>query len=379
MLIRCPECGFERNLNPSQIPDSAVMATCPACHKRFRFRDAVQASQAERQRPLPNLQAPTDRVPLIGDLEDGPEQPGAAAPLSREATPPVRPEPTRETGREEGGDDPLPPGAIIPHLPQQERPSAAQSTNATHDPDQKTPEEVASAYRAEQEALEREAERKKRDARSLFSGTGKSDLAWETAPLSTLPVALYHTVLQVLFSAPAFFAKVGASRASLLRACAFYVLIGLFQSVVQHFWFMARLTEMASMQGGQMQATLDAVTQNLSLPMLFISIPPLLLVQLVFYAALFGLMVRLVQPDRHDFSVILRVVAYSAAPGILCIVPVVGSLAASLWFAFCCFIGCKYALNMTWNRTAMAILPLYILSVALSLHVNKMLLGMGMP
>ena len=40
------------------------------------------------------------------------------------------------------------------------------------------------------------------------------------------------------------------------------------------------------------------------------------------------------EPDRADFATTLRVVCYSAAPLVLCIVPMVGSLIASIWFAY---------------------------------------------
>jgi len=295
MLIRCPQCGFARELDASQVPDSAVMATCPECRHRFRFR----------------------------------------------------------AKRMDAADDPLPPGAITP--------AGDQGASADH-PFRPDPQIQAGSGTEERH--------------SLFTG-GSSDLAWETAPLSRMPVALYQTILQVLFAAPAFFTRVGASAAPLSRPAVFYVLIGTLQSVVQHFWLLARLNELASLQDPKIQATLDTLTQNLSLPMVLISMPPMLLILLLFYAGLFNLMIRLVQPDRANFSTTLRVVAYSAAPGVLCVVPVVGTYAASIWFAFCCFVGCKYALRLEWKRTAMALLPLYALSVAFSMHVNTVLMGLA--
>jgi hypothetical protein len=333
MLIRCPECGFERELNTSQIPDAAVMATCPQCRRRFRFRNDPTGANA--------AQAPQTPAPPAA----GPEE-----------------------------DDPLPPGAITlagkHSRPAQHPPRTKPERDATEDDAAK--DDARPASRSEPASSRPDAE----NQRSLFTGSGTSDLAWETAPPSRLPMALYQTILQVLFAAPAFFTRVGASGASLLRPCIFYALIGTLQSVVQHFWLIARLNELASLQDPNMQVALDAMAQNLSLPMLLISMPLVLLIVLVFYAGLFHLMIRLVQPNRAKFSTTLRVVAYSAAPGVLCIVPVVGTYVASIWFAFCCFVGCKYALSLEWKRTVMAMLPLYVLLLAFSLHVNKMLMSM---
>jgi hypothetical protein len=301
------------------------MATCPQCRHRFRFRD--HRADAAGSNPA--------RTP--------PEPPAA--------------------GPEE--DDPLPPGAITPGGWEQHAKETPETPNSA---DKEYPPPHPETAHAQSQAEDRQ---------SLFTGSGASGLAWESEPLARLPVALYQTIRQVLFAAPDFFIRVGASGASLLRPCVFYVLLGAAQNLAQRFWLLSRLSELASMQDPKMQATLDTMTQNLNLPMLLISMPPVLLVTLVFYAGLFNLMIRLVQPDRANFSTILRVVAYSAAPGILCVVPVVGFYVASIWFAFCCFTGCKYALNLEWKRTAMAILPLYALFVAFSLHANKMLMDLA--
>jgi len=75
-------------------------------------------------------------------------------------------------------------------------------------------------------------------------------------------------------------------------------------------------------------------------------------------------MIRMVRPDRADFATTLRVVCYSAAPLVLCIIPMVGSIIASIWFVLATFIGCKYALDLPWSRTVLALLPLYILELA---------------
>ncbi|MFQ8735079.1 MAG: zinc-ribbon domain-containing protein [Bilophila wadsworthia] len=85
MLIRCPECRFERQIDENAIPANAAMATCPHCHDRLRFRNpdgtpVVDATPAAA--PAPQT-APAGR-PLPPDLD---------------------------------GDDPLPPGAMVPRIP----------------------------------------------------------------------------------------------------------------------------------------------------------------------------------------------------------------------------------------------------------------------
>ena len=41
-----------------------------------------------------------------------------------------------------------------------------------------------------------------------------------------------------------------------------------------------------------------------------------------------------------------------------------GSLIATGWSVLCVFIGCRYALRLSWLRTVLALLPLYILELA---------------
>lgn len=56
-------------------------------------------------------------------------------------------------------------------------------------------------------------------------------------------------------------------------------------------------------------------------------------------------MLRLVQPENVQFRTVFRVIAYSAAPTVVCVVPLVGPLVGSIWFGVCCFIGCKYSMR----------------------------------
>ena len=85
MLIRCPECRFERQIDENAIPANAAMATCPHCQYRFRFRNP-------------------DGTPVVDETP-------AAAPAPQTA-PAGRPLPP-----DLDGDDPLPPGAMVPRIP----------------------------------------------------------------------------------------------------------------------------------------------------------------------------------------------------------------------------------------------------------------------
>lgn len=58
MYILCPDCGFGREVNPSQIPEDSEMATCPKCGVKFRFRALAEEPDEEF---LLEPQAPENR------------------------------------------------------------------------------------------------------------------------------------------------------------------------------------------------------------------------------------------------------------------------------------------------------------------------------
>ncbi len=353
MLIRCPECGFERELDASQIPDSAVMATCPRCETRFRFRETVQPSAAS----------------------------GEAASA---ATPGPRPV-------EAQGDDPLPPGAITPdplhERRMREEAAARQDVSAGADdpeePDDAEKQAHFEAYLRQAKVGERNAGTRSEDGRSLFSGGGASSVPWECAGLRQLPLALYHTLLRALFSVPAFFTAVGESRASLLRPCLFFIILRLFESIMLRFWTLAAIREqMQLVQDPQTLSALEALSQNMNLILMVLIAMPLLLFQLLFYSGMLHMMLTLLQPDRANFSTTLRVVAYAAAPCVFTLVPLnyltipgLGLSIVSVWVAVCTFMGLKYAHRLTWLRTVLVTLPLYILGLIISWHFAKALVN----
>ncbi|MDZ7758757.1 MAG: YIP1 family protein [Desulfovermiculus sp.] len=49
MEIKCPECGFIREVPEDKIPPTAKMATCPKCKQKFFFREDPLASSESRE------------------------------------------------------------------------------------------------------------------------------------------------------------------------------------------------------------------------------------------------------------------------------------------------------------------------------------------
>ena len=407
------------------------MATCPHCRCRFRFRnqdgtpvvDEQSAQQGAAASPQPQatepLSPPSAADPTLPNQADAPS----------------------EQARDTNGDDPLPPGAVVPHIPQdaivpgepaQEKgasSAAGQQEKTTSTPQREAcpPSGTEAPTRATGQArpgssgglsglLDRLFKKKgsasktdgpsknrvsvedlrpgvphaqdteptppaadtSRDRRQQeHSGIDSTDVPWEQPARYGYPRGLYQTILQVLFSGPRFFAKLPSSYEGLAYPLAFYVILGMFQTLVDRMWYLMKIESLVPhMTDPKEQELLTQLADSLSLPMTLILTPGILAIQLFFFSGLFYLMFRLVQPEQGEFRTTFRVIAYSAAPSVVCIVPFVGPYASSIWFALCCFIGCKYALRLPWSRTLLALGPLYLVSIALGFQLAHRLVGM---
>ena len=101
----------------------------------------------------------------------------------------------------------------------------------------------------------------------------------------------------------------------------------------------------------------------------------MLTVQIYLFTGLLYLTWRIVAPDKADFSLIFKVLAYAEAPGILCLVPVIGNAAALVWGFVCMLTGCRAALKLNWRQTMLGFLPLLLLMVPSVAQIFLMLGG----
>jgi len=64
MNIICPKCGFGRTVNEATLPPKAVMATCPKCQNRFKFREPSNVP-IKQDDPRPQDETPVQSVAPI--------------------------------------------------------------------------------------------------------------------------------------------------------------------------------------------------------------------------------------------------------------------------------------------------------------------------
>ena len=357
MIIECPSCRFRRDVPAASIrPGKKYKVTCPRCSGVFYFslpEEESPPSEEHDDSPVAAAQTPDRSETVTGEKPSVPH-----------------------LSTEQEGDDPLPPGAQIPQFNREEPVSEKQEEQ----PEQKQEEQpqrpvgLLERWRSMREHVRQYDEGQEEPA---SRNDGRPDGApWESPEYYGFWGSFSRTLLGVLFHAPDFFRHVRCNF-SVIRPILFYVLLTLFQMLASRLWSMKALRELtATATDPQTLAMAEALMKTMNLPLMLLVTPFFSIFQAVILAGLYHLMIRMVQPDRADFATTLRVVCYSAAPLVLCIVPMVGSLIASIWFVAAAFIGCKFALNLSWSRTVLALLPLYILEFALVSQIPAFMAGM---
>lgn len=384
MNIQCPSCRFERDIPEASLrPGKKYKITCPRCANIFHVSlpeegeapampeaAAQPAAPASAQGVLESQAAPAPAdegasPSYAGRSEEG-SAPAADAAPEKPAVPHL---PT-----EQDGDDPLPPGAEIPQFTREEH----KPVQAGKEPEPEVPAEPSNIWERWQNTREhvRQYDEEQDSGMGVRRDGRPAGAPWESPEYYGFWGSFSRTLLGVLFHPRDFFSNVRCAN-SAVRPILFYVLLSLFQVLAARLWTMQALREIsATATDPQMLAMSENLMQSLNMPLTLLITPFFSIFQAVIVAGIYHLMIRIVQPDRADFSTTLRVVCYSVAPMVLCIVPFVGSLLASIWFTVAVFIGCRYALRLTWTRTLLALLPLYILELALVSQLPALMAGM---
>ena len=87
--------------------------------------------------------------------------------------------------------------------------------------------------------------------------------------------------------------------------------------------------------------------------------------QIYFVSVLLFLGFRITGVKHASFHILFQVVAYSSAPLLLCIIPVLGPQVGLIWSLACLVNGCRMALRIDWPRTLLGLAPLVLLFVVL--------------
>jgi len=354
MKIQCPSCRFERDVPDSSLrPGKTYKVTCPRCSAMFHFsRPEPEEFVIEPEETA--VQAPAESAASVSPVP-AEEKAGASEKPSDSAEASKSVSEERENATEQNEEEALPSGAVIPEFTREdEKPEAGPEKLVEPEGDGQD----------DQKAREEEGPEEFHEGSSGRGGGMPAGAPWESPEYYGFLGSFTRTLLGVLFHAPEFFRHVKC-RFSVIRPILFYVLLSVFQVLCARLWSIKALRELsATATDPQTLAMAEQLMQSMNMPLMLLITPFFSIMQAVFLAGIYHLMIRMVQPDRADFATTLRVVCYSAAPLVLCIVPMFGSVIATGWSVLCVFIGCRYALRLSWLRTVLALLPLYILELA---------------
>ena len=437
MNITCPRCGFSRELPADRAPSKAVIATCPHCTCRFRFVPGTGVTDviSEPQEPAFNDEQPGGQ-PQSADS-------GHPRPASTEGQQPP------QGGWHSGGDDPLPPGAIVPGSG---RPRSGAASGADSEPDaaprhasgagdrnsaagKNTPsggeeknlgnlwgllggKNIFGQRDGKQDGKQggdaqkgRDDDRDDRDDRSRQNGKSQRSIfgaendhddesraaseayareasrfdnqdddsrhmpanPWDAAPEPDgwIP-AFYHTCMRVMFGAHNFYAHVRADTPQ-LRPLVFYLIISVVQVIIERVWsgiFLSLMSPSAA-SDPELERMLTLLSPQISLPMTILLKTGVSVVQLYVVTALMHFTYGFITGKRPEFSLVFQVAAYAAAPSLLCVVPLLGSIVGFIWMVACVLVGCRTVLNLTWPQAFMGFAPVVLLLAPLLLQVMK--------
>ena len=429
MNITCPRCGFSRELPADRAPSKAVIATCALCACRFRFMPGTGVSDviSEPQEPVVN------------------EEQQGAQPQPEESDYSQPP----QGGWHSGGDDPLPPGAIVPgssapranpavdtdaepsgrrtaagagerklgakkHAQEdgeeknlgnlwgllggksifgqrggnqdddvRSRDADRQNDRDDDDRDDHRPQngksqrsafgtdnDHADDSRTASEAYAREAARFDNNDDDSQHGPANP---WDAAPEPDgwIP-AFYHTCMRVMFGAHNFYEHVRADTPQ-VRPLVFYLIISVIQVIIERVWsgiFLSLMSPSAA-SDPELEKMLILLSPQLSLPMTILIKTGVSVVQLYVLTALMHFTYGFITGKRPEFSLVFQVAAYAAAPSLLCIVPLLGSIVGFIWMVACVLVGCRTVLNLTWPQAFMGFAPVVLLLAPLLLQVMK--------
>ena len=197
---------------------------------------------------------------------------------------------------------------------------------------------------------------------------------WDMAPSADgWLAAFYQTLIRIMFQ-PRIFFRLLSPVQPLGRSLSFFLIICVIQTLVERFWAQVLYSVLSSQAGDdpQMGRMLELLVPENGLPVSLLFRTAILTLQLYIFSLLMCFAYRLVVRERVTFRLVFQILSYGAAPWLLCIVPVLGSLAGTLWGIGCVAIGCKSSLGLTWPQTIVGFLPVFILLAPLLMQLSRL-------
>ncbi|MBG0776225.1 MAG: zinc-ribbon domain-containing protein [Desulfovibrionaceae bacterium] len=385
MQIICPNCQFAREVPEDKLPPRAVVATCPRCKEKFKFRELPPEDEFLIEEPeaaaTPDEPAASD-ASAARSAQDAPDaEPAAPAepvePTAQDVwqrleamTPPdgfSDRAADRDADRDADADAP-------PEAPSE--PAQAAEPAQPAEP-WRAPDARPQSHADQDASRDRASGHADADTEADPFGPGWAaadahdhvtvDVPWERMDRYGFFPGLFQTIRRGMLSAPLFFQTMPLNGA-LTRPLAFAVLLNLFAFLCEFAWDRLGLPQLWLQTSFSLPETMAAT----DLLMLMAVLPALLVLGVFINAAVCHLFLLLVRAGKSGFEGTFRAVCYGAAPMVLNAVPYVGPVVAMSWSLIVTFIGLKQIHRTSFPRLALALLlpVVFVLGVLLlaSLH-----------
>lgn len=349
MLIRCPDCGFTRQVNEQKVPAGSEFATCPKCKQRFRFRTLEAPFDFENApRPKEAAPAPEEHGPLASpaqeDLWTAVENLGESWKNEQEAS-----------GQQEDVADPYEPldqAGDEPWQPE-EQPYAENAFDGEIDEEKRR--EALEAYRR-QGAYEKS---------SLLANSGS--VPWEYRGGFMTPQGFLRTVALSFTRIPEFFGGI-STRGSLGPALVFALLLRCLQFTLVFLFIRVRVQDASGLVVEKNLAELA----NVSLPELAVTALFIIILAQFISAGLVNLMILLVGGEngsKANFRLAFKVLAYSMTPLVFVLVPQVGFLIAEVGSLVLFVLGLRHAFKLSWPRVLVVLSVPFLIIVLMNMQL----------
>ncbi len=321
MKITCPQCEFSREVAKEKMPSGSFMATCPQCQHRFKIennRDTLRSDASSSN---------NEHKPKHGDS------------FSQQNTTNSSPQQASQN-------------------------KASQQENKDEHKANPLQQQVQNHQEHTSEQTENTAQ--EHDPSLAFA----LENPWDSPEKYGYFSAFYQTVMRILFSAPRFFFGLTA-QSPMQRAFLFYCIISILQITFERFWggvISASLTPLAA-NDPNLQVLLTFLNPKGSYLLIILLGTAFSIIELIFSAAIFTLLFNFIASDKGSYGLFFQIVAYSSAPMLLCVVPLLGSGVGFVWSIATTLIGCRYALRLDWPRTLLGVLPIYIIGLYIALKL----------
>ena len=345
MEIRCPECGYSREVNPDSIAPDLTVATCPKCNAKFRFRPDESIAQEEQG---------SSEFSLEKTVQDAAASEMPAAKMDESE---IESSSTQTSSQGTTSEEP------VPHAESDDEPSRTVRPEDLYPPSMRGTASSASdeSEQPRQDSDEPSLKMAYSDGKPLEGMP--TDVPWaQVKELGFFP-AMKETIKGVLFK-PTLFYEIMDKAGRFSIPFSFFILVSLAAVLVETSW-----------QGvfGNPLFPAESV-KPMSVDELFsiMFISPLILVTYLYVTGtILHIALKLAGAATGGIGVTLRVLCYASSADLLSIVPVVGPLIGGVWKLVIVVKGLKTAHGTTYTRVVPPVALLVLILVSFVVYTLK--------